>query len=437
MHSSFDNSGRKPPLSQSTQQPSSFDNYDIGPPPATATAMSMELNDIAIVKAIPNTQGEIDEIACIMLSGGTGHLRESQSFSVNFAEHESFGGQADYIHSSLHGITWIVGDLDAEHHSQQIIDNSFKRLGRSPPSPSQVIDATQIFRERDIRRSILSGSVNARIRCNDLYSTLQRLAMMDLLSQFNAPITGVLPTQTMAPVMAANLDTNYDAAPQHEALTESAQWNDTTTDSNFEPTNYHDAAPLKNDYAANVQGVAVGADPNYADPRYDTAHDVQPPDGGQPVAAMDAEPPMMTDPNDVHDLQQQQQQQPPPQTLYDAEINGGAAGGHSGYLQDLPAPNDPVPSPPGNAPEDATKLSLSPQQQMMDSEFAQQPQSEDVPLSQQQQQQQPQQYHGPEAPHNGVLGVSDEANVSHSAEAAMPPRDDHDRRLSAHCAVRR
>ena len=81
--------GLKPPLSQSTQQPSPFGNYDTGQP-ATTTAMNMEMpqmNDIAIVQTIPNNESEISEIACIILSGETGHLRENQSFSVNFSVH--------------------------------------------------------------------------------------------------------------------------------------------------------------------------------------------------------------------------------------------------------------------------------------------------------------------------------------------------------------
>lgn len=86
----FDASGgRKPPLTQTTQQPPSFGNYDTGQQ-ITTTAMNMEMsqmNDIAIVQTIPNEQGEINEIACIILSGETGHLRENQSFSVNFSVH--------------------------------------------------------------------------------------------------------------------------------------------------------------------------------------------------------------------------------------------------------------------------------------------------------------------------------------------------------------
>merc|ERR1719464_170151 len=249
----FDTGGRKPPLSQTTQQqqpPSSFATYDAAPP-TTNPASNMEMaqmNDIAIVQTIPNNESEVNEIACIIISGETGHLRETQSFSVNFSVHNSFEGQADYIRDCLDGRVWIVADDD----SQLFIDNSFKRLNRPSPRPSQVIDAAQMFDERGVHRSILSGSVNARIKCNEVYSTLQRLALMDLLSRYNcAPLSGVLSTQAM-PMGSAN-----DTFPQHgqhgqhqvDSMTESTQWATTTTDNNYETTFNNDAP--KTDYVAN------------------------------------------------------------------------------------------------------------------------------------------------------------------------------------------
>jgi len=447
MHTPYDTGGRKPPLSQSTQQPASYESYDTGQP-ATNTAMSMgmaQINDIVIVHTIPTSESEINDIACISLSGNTGHLRESQSFSVFFGPNDpfqSFAGHADYIRDCLDNRIWIVDNEDHE----RIIGNSFKRLARGdPPRPSQLINVTQLFESVDIRRSILYGSVNARIRCNEVYSTLQRLALMNYLS-LCLPTTNVMPNPTMP--MASTNDTTF-APPPHDSITESTQWNTTTTDNNFEPTvSYPDQGhqgPTKNDFA---DPVPVGASDTHDDPNYDrprpryNVHDPsqQQPDVVPPEPPMDAEPPMMA--NDVHDppppQQQPQQQQPQVQQqavqtqTYEPQSNGGGhPSGHGAYRheQDLaPSNNQEMTALSGTghsavSAEDVNGANdLSSSQQVIPADFVQPPpptgsvQQEAPPPPQQQQ---ALSVPDTEATHNGA---ANEMNATMAVpEAAMAP----------------
>merc|ERR1719445_3001308 len=234
----YDN-GRKPPLSQSAQQ-SSYANYDQPSNGASAGAFNMEMTDIVIIQTTPSNNNEVDEIACIILAGD---LREKESFSVNFSGHNSFDGQADYILGSLTGRIWVIFDNERQVSSQRALGNAFKRLGKNPPAPSRVIDAALIF-SAEHRRQLPSPQANARIRCYEIYATLQRVALTELLARCS-PLSNVLSGQVNVSGMGVQPD--Y-AQVQPEDPAQHAQWG------NANVANYD--SPAVNNYGVPVQTAA-------------------------------------------------------------------------------------------------------------------------------------------------------------------------------------
>eukprot|EP01084_Bolivina_argentea_P248428 415561_1 len=179
----------KPPLN--TQQPL-YSNYnDIN----NQQYVPQQPIEYVVVHIIPNTDNTtINQFGCIILSS---QLNEKESFSLNFSHHESnsFDSQSVSIYNTLNQRVWIVADS----YVQQMIENSFKSSGKESPQFVSIINATQIF---DNYTPLTNGKVsinarNARSGCNQIYETLQRISLFNLLQP---SLSNTLPRQMQSTI---------------------------------------------------------------------------------------------------------------------------------------------------------------------------------------------------------------------------------------------
>eukprot|EP01084_Bolivina_argentea_P297576 512683_1 len=141
-------------------------------------------NEYVIASVINSDNAIMNEIGCIILSCD---LHEKESFSFNFSVDNPFEAQSDYIYSSLNNRIWIINDFNNNINTQTIINNTFKSINKQIPQPQQIINTQQIFNDYKINNNnnLITYS-SARIACNHIYRTVQRIAMNQLLSGFTS-----------------------------------------------------------------------------------------------------------------------------------------------------------------------------------------------------------------------------------------------------------